>query len=279
MIVETLPPLSHLLVMLGALLLAGAGAGFIAGLLGIGGGIIIVPALYQVFSILDVSADIRMHVAVGTSLATIVATGFRSARAHHRRGAVDLDLLKQWIVPVVVGAVAGSVVSDLVSGAALTAIFAVVALGIALQMTVIRPEARLTDRLPGQPIRSIMATVIGLISTMMGIGGGMLTVPSLRLCNYPTRNAVATASAVGFLIAVPATLGFVTAGWGTRGLPPLSLGYVNLLGFVIIAPATVSMAPFGARVAHTIPPTVLRVLFGVFLLVASGRLLYGSFAA
>ncbi|SDF77580.1 Uncharacterized membrane protein YfcA [Limimonas halophila] len=279
MMIETLPPLTELLVMLGALLVAGAGAGFIAGLLGIGGGIIIVPALYQVFSVLEVPADVRMHVAVGTSLATIVATGFRSARAHHRRGAVDLELLKQWLIPIIAGAVAGSVISDLVTGATLTAVFAVVALGIALQMTVVRPEARLVDRLPGQPVRSLMATVIGMIATMMGIGGGMLTVPTLRLCNYPTRNAVATASAVGFLIAVPATLGFIVAGWQTPGVPPLSLGYVNLLGFAIIAPVTVTIAPLGARVAHTIPQTALRVLFGIFLLVASGRLLYGSFVA
>lgn len=259
----------------GAMLAAGLLAGFVAGLLGVGGGIVVVPALFQVFTMLDVDPAVRMHLAVGTSLATIVPTGLRSALAHHRRGAVDPALLRAWAGPVFVGAVIGSALSGVVAGAVLSGVFAAVALAVAVQMGALGPQTRLADRLPGQPSKSLMGTAIGTVSTMMGIGGGTLSVPLLSLFNYPIREAVGTAAAVGLIIAVPGAAGFALAGWQAPGLPPLSLGYVNLVGFAVVVPATVLAAPWGARTAHSMPPRALRLAFAAFLFATSLRMAYG----
>jgi uncharacterized membrane protein YfcA len=268
-----------LLLLAAAMLAAGLLAGFVAGLLGVGGGIVVVPVLFQAFTMLDVDPAVRMHLAVGTSLATIVPTGLRSARAHQRRGAVDMDLLRAWSVPVLLGVLLGSALSSVLVGDVLSGVFAVVALVVAVQMAVFGPQAKLADRLPGQPAKSLMAGVIGTISAMMGIGGGTLCVPVLSLFNYPIRYAVGTASAIGLIIAVPGTAGFVIAGWGAAGLPPFSVGYVNLLGFAVIVPATIMTAPLGAKAAHTIPQRALRLSFAAFLFITSLRMFYGIAAS
>lgn len=266
--------LLRLALLAGAMLCAGMLAGFVAGLLGVGGGIVVVPALFQAFSMLDVDAAVRMHLAVGTSLATIVPTGLRSARSHHARGAVDLGLLKAWGLPVLFGVILGSVLSGVVSGEVLTGVFAVVALAVAGHMAIFGRRARLAATLPRQPANSLLALVIGWISSMMGIGGGTLSVPVLSLFSYPIRYAVGTASAIGLIIAIPGTAGFVLAGWNAANLPPLSIGYVNVIGFLAIVPATVLTAPLGAKVAHSIPERTLRLSFAGFLLVTSARMFY-----
>jgi uncharacterized membrane protein YfcA len=216
-----------------------------------------------------------MHMAVGTSLATIIPTSIFSARAHHRRGAVDIDLLKSWGPAVLVGVLIGTAIGGHVKGQVLTGVFAVVALAVAANMA-FRPEgSTVADHLPGGGWRHVIGVVIGVFSAMMGIGGGTLSVPTLSAFSYPIRRAVGTASAIGLIIAVPGAFGFVLAGLGVPARPPASLGYVNLIGFALIVPMTILAAPFGARIAHTINPGVLRKAFALFLFLTSLRMIYG----
>ncbi|WP_026988349.1 sulfite exporter TauE/SafE family protein [Fodinicurvata fenggangensis] len=262
-----------------AMLGVGAFAGLIAGLLGVGGGIVIVPALYHVLALMDVSEAIRMHVAVGSSLAIIIPTSLISARSHYRREAVDLPLLKRWVVPLLVGVIVGAVVAAYLNGNVLAAVFAVVALLVSIRMLRGEDTLNLAESLPGEPIRSLLASFIGMVSTMMGIGGGTLTVPLLSACNYPIRRAVGTASAVGIVIAIPGAIGFLVSGQGVEGRPPLTIGYINLVAFCLIVPTTTLLAPYGARLAHTIKPGRLKIAFALFLLATSLRLFYDLFTA
>ncbi len=255
------------------LLAAGGIAGLMAGLLGVGGGIVVVPVLFTVFGAFGGDDAVRMHVAVGTSLATIVATGFASARAHHRRGAIDLAVLRSWGPWVAAGVVAGTGIGSAVDGSRLAMLFAVVALLVALNMAVRMDRLIASDRLPDTPWRQMIAGAIGLVSVMTGIGGGSLTVPVLTACATPIRRAVATASAIGLVIAVPGAIGFLIAGLGQPGLPPGSIGYVNLGGCALIIPASAMAAPVGARLAHALPQGVLRLVFAGFLAVTAGKML------
>lgn len=266
---------AELAVMVAALLAAGIGAGLLAGLLGVGGGIVIVPVLFHLFSLLNFPEDVRMHVAVGTSLATIIPTSIASARAHARRDAVDADLLRALGPAVFVGTLAGAALAGLLRGDVLSAIFAVVALAVAANMAFGMEGRALRDGLPGGWRKLTIGGLIGGISAMMGIGGGSLTVPVLSACRYPIRKAVGTAAAVGLIIAVPGALGFVVTGWGVEGRPPGSLGYVNLIGFALIVPATMLAAPWGARIAHAVRPQLLRRAFAAFLCLTALRMLYG----
>ena len=252
-----------------AMCAAGIFGGLIAGLLGVGGGIVIVPVLYFVLSSLDVPEDLRMKIAVTTSLATIVVTSLSSARSHARRGAVDGDLLKAWALPVVIGVVIGTVLASFAKGWVLTLVFATVALLVALNMLFRGKGAQLRQDFPNQPVKFGFGTIVGLISAMMGIGGGTLSVPILTAFGFEIRRAVGTASAIGFLIAIPGTIGYVIAGWNAPGLPIASLGYFNLLAFVALVPLTALFAPVGAKLAHTIPPKVLSYSFAAFLIATS----------
>lgn len=256
----------------------GVFAGILAGMLGVGGGIVIVPGLYLLFTAMGIDEAVKMHLAVGTSLATIIATALSSIRAHRKRNAVDFGLLRSWGPAVAVGALIGTVIATSVKGATLTTIFAVFAIIVAAQMAFMPEQARLRDRLPTGPAKQAVAAVIGGFSAMMGIGGGTLTVPTLTLCGVSMRRAVGTASAVGLIIALPGTLGFALRGLGVAELPPLTLGYVSVLGFALIAPTTVLTAPLGAWIAHTVQPRKLRLAFALFLLLTSARMLYGLFA-
>ncbi|SDH51969.1 sulfite exporter TauE/SafE family protein [Roseospirillum parvum] len=262
------------LTLLAALLAATGGvAGVLAGLLGVGGGIVIVPVLYHLFAALGIEPEVRMHVAVATSLATIVLTSISSARAHWRRGSIDVDLLKSWGPWIFLGVLAGTALAVMVEGRVLSAVFAVVALAVAADMA-FRPEGTaLFKGLPRGPARVATAGTIGAVSAMMGIGGGTLSVPTLSLCRFPIRRAVGTASAIGLIIAVPAVIGFLSSGHDVPGRPPLTLGYVNLLGFALIVPATVLSAPLGARLAHAISPLWLRRAFALFLALTGGRMM------
>lgn len=258
----------------GALLATGLVAGIIAGLLGVGGGIVIVPVLYYMFTALKIDPAILMHVAVGTSLATILATGTSSARAHYNRGSVDMDLLKRWWWAIAIGVISGAMIAGNMSGGALTLVFGVVALLVSANMLLRREGSALADKLPGSPIKELLGFLIGGISVMMGIGGGTLGVPTLTLFNYPIRKAVGTAAAIGLIIAVPGTLMSVFFGWGAEGLPPLSLGYVNLIGFFLIIPASTFAAPLGAKIAHAIDPSKLKLIFALFLGFTGLRMIY-----
>ena len=257
------------------LMATGVIAGILAGLLGVGGGIVIVPVLYQMFVFIDIPDEIRMHLAVGTSLTTVVATSIVSARAHSRRGAVDFELLRSWWFWILLGTLIGTAIAGYVRGDVLTAVFATVALAVAVYMAMTRPDFRLRDGLPRGIGKIVSASLIGGISAMMGIGGGTLAVPFMSACGYPVHRAVGTASAIGFLISVPATIGFAIAGWGEDALPQLSIGFVNLLGMALIAPLSTLTAPYGARLAHRLSPLALRRAFALFLALTAARMYYG----
>lgn len=268
-------PLAELVMFAAALLATGVIAGIIAGLLGVGGGIVIVPVLFHMFTLLGIDESIRMHLAVGTSLGTIIPTSIRSLRAHQKKGAVDFDLLKRWAVPMLLGVVAGTALAAYVHGEVLTAIFATVALLVAFNMAFGREEWRLGDDLPGPVGQGSIASVIGGVSAMMGIGGGTFGVTTMTLFGRPIHQAVATSAGLGLIISIPGTIGFLLSGLGVEGRPPLSLGYVNLVGLALIVPATVLAAPWGANLAHAISRKTLSRAFAFFLALTSIRMFYG----
>jgi uncharacterized membrane protein YfcA len=262
------------LVLGAAMLGTGCVAGVMAGLFGIGGGIVIVPVLETTLGILGVEPEIRMHVAVATSLATIIPTSLSSARAHHRRGAVDMQIVKRWAVFVLTGALLGAYIAAQVHSRVLAIVFAVFALLIATKMLFFPESRNLTEEVPRGPLVFAIPTAIGCFSSMMGVGGGTFSVLTLTLFNHPIHRAVGTAALFGLVISLPGTIGFIVAGWNDVRVPYGSLGYVNLIGFALIAPATVLTAPIGAKIAHAFSEKKLMMLFGAFLIVASARLFY-----
>jgi uncharacterized membrane protein YfcA len=260
------------------MLATGAVAGVLAGLFGIGGGIVIVPVLETALQFVGVDPAIRMHVAVGTSLATIIPTSISSARAHHMRESVDIDIVKRWAIFVFAGALLGAWVASRVHSSVLAIVFATLAFVVALKMLFLPESRNLTEEVPRGPWVPVIPVSIGCFSSMMGIGGGTFSVMTLTLFNEPIHRAVGTAALFGLVISLPATLGFVAAGWGDPRLPAGGLGFVNLVGFACIAPATFLTAPLGARIAHAFSAKRLQVLFGAFLVIASARLFHGAFA-
>lgn len=257
------------------LIAAGAGVfgGILAGLLGVGGGIVIVPALYFAFGLLGISPDLAMRMAVGTSLATIIFTALSSSWGHFRRGAVDMDLLRRWAPFLLLGVLIGSGLGSVVSGRLMMAVFAGVAILVATDMI-----ARSSRKPPEAQTLSlslwrILGTVAGAISAMMGIGGGTVCVPILRLLGYDIRKAVGTSAAIGLIIALPGSLVYAATGFGDPGLPPYSLGYVNLVAAAVIIPLTTLFAQVGAKIAHSIPPRALQLCFAVFLMLTGLRML------
>ena len=266
---------SVLLIFVSALVAAGLLAGLVAGLFGVGGGIVIVPVLFYVFTAFEIPEAVKMHVAVGTSLATIIVTSIRSLRSHLNSGAVDVPLLKSWILPIVAGVVTGTAVADMIDGTALTLIFGVIALVVAANMAFAKSSWKLADDIPGRPGRDAIGGIIGFLSTLMGIGGGTFGNTVMTLCGRTIHQAVATSAGLGLIIAVPATLGFIASGWNEAGTPPGSIGYVNLIAFACIVPATILMAPVGARLAHKLPQKTLKRGFAAFLALVAIRMLYG----
>jgi len=258
------------------LVIAGVVGGLVAGMLGVGGGIVIVPVLYHVMDLMGIDPGVRMHIAVGTSLATIIPTSFSSTRSHNAKGAVDWELLKRWVMPMVVGVLIGSAISGYAKGQALALFFACVALPVAVQLAFFGEGRRLSDHLPTGIGGWLLPAGIGGVSTMMGIGGGTVGVPAMTLCGVPIHRAVGTAAAFGAIISIPGTIGAVIGGWGAHGLPPYSLGYVNLLGFVLIAPASYFVAPFGAQIAHNMDRARLRKMFAFFIFITAARMLYDA---
>jgi uncharacterized membrane protein YfcA len=260
------------------LVASGLFAGFVGGLFGIGGGAVVVPALYLIFSAFGVDEGVRMHVAIGTSLSTIIATSWRSLATHMKAGAVDFDVLKTWGPWIMVGALAGAAVAGFASTAALLIVFGAGLLAIAAQMGLGSPNWRLLRDLPTGAARAVTAGAIGLFSALMGIGGGAFGVTVMTLCGRPIHQAVATASGFGAAIALPAALGYVFAGWGREGLPPWSLGFVSLPGFLVLAALTAATAPVGARLAHRLPQQSLKRAFAVFLALIALNMLREAFS-
>jgi uncharacterized protein len=271
---ETGMPLSEILGLAGALLAAGLVTGLLAGLLGIGGGGILVPVLYEVFGALGVDDAVRMHLAVGTSLAVIVPTSLRSFAAHRARGAVDLDLVKSMALWVVAGVGLGAVLARYANQDALKGIWVAAAGLISLKLFLGRQDWQLGDAVPGQPFRALYGGFVGLVSTLMSIGGGIFITALMTLYGQPMQRAVATSSAFGPIIAIPGALGFVWAGWHAAGRPPGSLGYVSVLGALLIIPTSVLAAPLGVHIAHGISRRKLELAFATFLVVVGLRFLF-----
>ncbi len=253
---------------------AGAGVvgGVLAGLLGVGGGIVIVPALYLALSLTGMDSALTMQVAVGTSLATIVFTSLSSGYGHYRKGAIDMGLLRLWAPSILVGVVIGGILGGLVSGKVLIAVFATVAALVALDMVLRDGGTRSEPRSFAKPVWAALGVVAGAISAMMGIGGGTVCVPLLNFLGYDIRKAVGTSAAIGFVIGVPGALVYMATGFGAEGLPPFSFGYVNLFLAAVIIPLSTSFARVGVKLAHSIPRRALRLAFGLFLMLTSLRM-------
>jgi len=257
-----------------AMAATGLVSGTLAGLLGVGGGIVIVPVLFNVLPLFGIPEAVQMKLAIGTSLATIIPTSIQSARKHFAKGTMDVALLRSLAPSIAAGVLLGTVLAIWLKGDALTLVFAVVAVAVAFNMATTGADWRIRESFPTGAPRHGIGGFIGTVSAMMGIGGGTVGVPILSAFGAPMRAAVATASAFGIIIAVPATIGFVWAGWGNAQLPPFSLGYVNLIGFALIVPTSMLAAPWGVKLAHSISPLLLKRLFAAFLAVTSARMIW-----
>ncbi len=253
---------------------AGSGiiGGILAGLLGVGGGIVIVPALYFALSLTGMEPALTMQVAVGTSLSTIVFTSLSSGYGHYKKGAIDMALLRLWAPSILIGVVIGGILGGIVSGQVLIAVFATVAVIVALDMILRKAQDSDTPRSFSKPVWAGLGVVAGSISAMMGIGGGTVCVPMLNFLGYDIRKAVGTSAAIGFIIGVPGALIYMATGFGAEGLPPFSFGYVNLFLAAVIIPLSTTFARVGVKLAHSIPRRALRLSFGVFLLITSARM-------
>lgn len=254
-------------------LVAGALAGLLSGLFGVGGGLIIVPILSTVFSAMAFPQQHIMHMALGTSLTTIVFTSISSARAHHRQANVDWTVVSRISGGIVVGTLLGAHMASSLSTAPLKIIFAIFIFCVATQMWLdFRPNA--TRGLPKLPGMSIAGTVIGIISSLVGIGGGSLSVPFLIYCNVAIKKAIGTSAAIGLPIALSGTVGFITAGWHRSELPSFSLGYVYLPALAGIAIVSIFTAPLGARIARRLPANTLKRAFAALLYLIGCKMLW-----
>lgn len=260
-------------IMIAALVACGLFSGLVAGLFGIGGGAVIVPVLFFLFSGLGFDTTAQ-HVAVATSLATIILTSARSVLAHNKRGAVDWAIIRSWSPWIVLGAVAGMLAASRISGTMLTLLFGVVAFVLAAQLYFGRPDWRLGDDMPGGAARAGLGAGIGGLSALMGIGGGTFGVSLMTVFGRPMHTAVATGAGFGISIGLPAALAAIPAGWAVEGRPPFSLGYVNLPAFLLIAVFTVLMAPVGARLAHALDGERLKKLFAILLVIVAIRMIW-----
>lgn len=256
---------------LAAYLAIGAAVGFFAGLLGIGGGIIIVSSLALMFAARGVPAGYVMHLAIGTSLAAIVLGSWSSFRAHHRHGAVDWDVVRGMVPGLLAGVFAGAVLSRFMPGAFLKYWFLGFMLFVTVQMVSgLRPKA--SRALPGRAGLAAMGAFIGACSSLFGGGAAAVGVPFLTWCNLSTHRAIGTVAAMGFPLAIAGTIGYIVAGWGVPGLPPWSVGFVYLPAFAGISVTSMLLAPFGARLAHRLRGPTLRRIFAAFLLAMAAKL-------
>lgn len=258
--------LNELALLAAAVVAAGTAGGLIAGLFGVGGGTVLAPALFYAFSVLGLGGEGNLHVAIGTSLLTIVATSWRSLGAHRAHGAVDEEILKTWTPWVGAGALVGAGIAGLTSMEGLAVVYGVCLILVAAQLGLLPEHVTLRKTMPTGWWRRGLGGLVGLLSAMMGIGGGSLGGMVMTLSGRPIHQAVATASGFGVAIGSAATLGFILFGWGTEGRPPLSLGYVNIPAAIALGLLTTFVAPYGARLAHRLDKTVLRRVFALYML-------------
>lgn len=257
-------------------MLMGAFAGVLAGLLGIGGGLVIVPILYFCFTKQGIPHEVMMHLALGTSLATIIFTSISSCIAHHKRGAVRWDILKSIAVGILIGTFLGTCIASLLSTDFLKGFFGIFLYYVSYQMiSGKKPEP--SRQVPGPLPMFGAGGIIGIFSSLVGIGGGTLSVPFLTWCNVPIHTAIGTAAAIGLPIAISGTAGYVYNGWGAANLPDWSIGYVYLPALLGIVSMSVITAPLGAKLAHSLPVTRLKKVFAILLFVVGSRMLWSLF--
>jgi len=256
------------------LLVTGVVSGVAAGLLGIGGGAIIVPALSAALLWLGFDSDVTQHVAVGTSLAIIIPTGIMSARAHHKRGAVDIEILKLWAPFVAAATFIGGLLAGFFSGDALRIVFGVMAFFIAANILLPFQERLMGHLRNSATTHRISATIVGFISALMGVGGGSLSVPTIHAFGATMHKAVGTGAAIGVFIALAGTLGFIISGWTVEGRPPLSLGYINVIALVLVGVTAALCAPLGAALAHRLQQRTLKITFAVFLIFTGANMIW-----
>lgn len=279
---------SELLELALLLIAVGALSGFLAGVFGIGGGAVLVPVFYECFRLAGVPLDVRMPLCIGTSLAIIIPTSVRSYRAHYARGAVDMEILKLWWLPVLIGVIAGSVTARYAPERLFKIVFVGVAWSAAARLLLARETWKFGDDLPKGPLMKIYGFFVGLLSTLMGIGGGLFSNLLMTFYGRPIHQAVATSSALAVLISIPGALGYVYAGWPVAArFPdvaalqlPFAIGYVSLIGAVLVMPTSLLTAPLGVRAAHAMSKRTLEIAFGSYLLIVGSRfvisLLHGS---
>ncbi len=263
-------PLGDLAVLAVALAGAGALTGILAGVFGVGGGALIVPVLYELFRIMGTPEDVRMPLCVGTSLAIIIPTSIRSFQAHKARGTVDMDILRAWAIPAIVGVLVGAAVARYSSPAVFKMVFVFVALLNAARLLFDLPWRFGTD-MPKGLLMKVYGFGIGILSSLMGIGGGQISTMLMNFYSRPIHQAVSTSAGMGVIISIPGAIGYMAAGFDKVGLPPISLGYVSIIGIALFAPVSVLTAPIGVKFAHAMKKRTLERAFGTFLLLVSLR--------
>ncbi len=264
--------INEIINLLFVLSLAASVAGFMAGLLGVGGGIIIVPALYYAFTVLDFDIATRMHLSVGTSLAIIIPTSIISTKTHMEYDAVDFKLIKSFGIFILFGVIAGTFLAVNLKTPAFVLFFSIMAFIVGLFFIFFREQLLKNPKMISDSAKNISGIIIGFISVLLGIGGGSLMVPFMRTFGYDIRRSIGTAAGVGFLIAVFGTITMITGGKIVDNInTPYSLGYVNLLGFLVFVPVTMIMARVGAKAVYKIDKNILSKIFGIFLIIVSIR--------
>jgi len=265
-------PLSEIAWLVVMILIGGVVTGVLAGLFGIGGGGIIVPVLYEVFRVLSVPEDVRMQLCIGTSLAIIIPTAIRSYRAHAARGAALRDVVRKWTIPSIVGVGIGALTAAVASGEFLKIAFAVIATFVAIKSLIGNDSWQVAKELPGQPAMSGYGFLVGLCASLMGVSGGSVSNAILMLHGVPIHNSVATSAGIGVPITIAGAVGYMLAGLAYQSqMPPLSIGFVSIIGVVLMAPVTSYMAGYGVKLAHWMPRRKLEIAFGIFLLLVSAR--------
>jgi len=270
-------PAGDLALFAAMIIVGGIATGLLAGLFGVGGGAVIVPVLYEVFRLMQVPDEVRMQLCVGTSLAIIIPTSIRSFRAHRKLGNLPVDILRRWALPIIAGVVIGGLIAAVAPPAVFKAAFVVVATLLGLRFLFGTAGWMLDRELPrGHVLMTAYGLVIGLYSSLMGVGGGAVSTVILTLYGQPILTAIGLSAGAGVLISITGTLSFILAGLQHQSLmPPLSVGYVSLIGFVLMAPVTSLTAPLGARIAHALSKRKLEIAFGIFLLLIGLRFVIG----
>jgi len=271
-----MPDTMLLIQMLVLLLVIGGFAGVLAGLLGVGGGIVLVPAFFYTFQTLGYDGPQLMQICLATSLATIIVTSVRSVLSHNKKGAVDWDILRTWAPGIAVGAILGVLVAANLRSNTLQGVFGVLGLVIGAYLGLGRSHWRLGAEMPKGITRAIMSPVLGFLSVLMGIGGGSFGVPLMSLYGTVIHRAVATAAGFGITIAVPSVAGFLFLEIAAENRPPLTIGAVNLVAFTIVIAMTLMTAPWGVKLAHAMDPKPLKRVFAVFLTLVALNMLRKS---